>query len=72
MSTIDFPASPTTGQQYTFAEKTWQFNGYGWQQIGNGGQVSVSWTPITFINDMQVWDGDLTDAMYQWYELNYV
>jgi hypothetical protein len=27
---IDFPASPTNGQTYTFANRTWQFDGKGW------------------------------------------
>lgn len=28
---IDFPASPTVGQVYTFGSRTWTWTGYGWQ-----------------------------------------
>lgn len=31
MPTINFPANPTIGQQYTFANRTWEWNGQGWQ-----------------------------------------
>ncbi len=41
MTTMSFPASPTTGQTYTFGGKTWQFNGVGWQLIRNGKQTTL-------------------------------
>jgi len=33
---IDFPTSPVTNDTYTFGPYTWQYNGYGWQLLGNG------------------------------------
>ena len=30
MAAIDFPSSPATGQSYTFAGRTWVWNGRGW------------------------------------------
>lgn len=30
MSNISFPANPALGQQYTFASKAWQWNGFAW------------------------------------------
>lgn len=31
---IDFPASPTTGDPYTFNGRTWTWNGSGWVRSG--------------------------------------
>lgn len=31
MATINFPSSPTLNQEYTFQDKTWFWNGTGWQ-----------------------------------------
>ena len=28
---INFPNSPTTGDLYTYENKTWKWNGYAWQ-----------------------------------------
>ena len=33
---LDFPTSPTLNDTYTFGSYTWQYNGYGWQLLGNG------------------------------------
>lgn len=30
MSTLQFPPSPTVGQEYTFEGKTWRWTGTGW------------------------------------------
>lgn len=39
---IDFPASPTVGQTYTYGSRTWLWNGSGWERQINAGQtVSV-------------------------------
>lgn len=73
MSAINFPASPTTGQQYTFEQKTWSFNGFGWVQIPYGGQVTQSWYLLEemVLDVVEAFPNDLlTDAA--WYELTYV
>jgi hypothetical protein len=31
---INFPASPTLNQTYTYGSKTWQWNGYAWDIVG--------------------------------------
>ena len=31
---INFPDSPTLNQTYTYANKTWQWNGYAWDLVG--------------------------------------
>ena len=28
---LDFPNNPTANQSYSFGNKTWIFNGYGWK-----------------------------------------
>ena len=33
MPTINFPANPTLNQPYTFANKTWEWNGKGWEAV---------------------------------------
>lgn len=30
---IDFPASPTTGQTYTFNNRSWTYNGSAWDRV---------------------------------------
>lgn len=37
MSLIDFPSSPSLGQNYTFNGRTWEWNGYAWDIIGLSG-----------------------------------
>ena len=39
---IDFPASPTIGEAYTYASRTWIWDGLAWSRQVNAGQnVSV-------------------------------
>lgn len=67
---IDFPASPTVGQVYTFGSRTWTWTGYGWQATSTtqgpqgiqglqgvqGASGSVS--EIQYLDDLQpVFDG---------------
>lgn len=75
MATIDFPASPTNGQQYTFEQKTWYFNSYGWVQIGYGGQVLSAWVAIDpYVFETLEFEGlDFASGMFPtWYQLDYV
>lgn len=30
---IDFPSGPALGQSYTFAGRTWTWDGSGWQRV---------------------------------------
>lgn len=36
-TTINFPDSPTQGQQYTYGNVTYEYNGTTWKAIGGGG-----------------------------------
>ena len=36
MATIDFPSNPSVNDYYTFNNKTWVFNGQGWQLASTG------------------------------------
>ena len=50
MSTIDFPSSPFIGQSYIFGNRTWQWNGEGWQRIINAGQIVSVFVLLSPIN----------------------
>lgn len=39
---IDFPSSPTTDQIYTYAERTWKWNGEGWALIASGADGAIT------------------------------
>lgn len=39
---IDFPASPTVGQLYTYAGKTWKWNGKGWELVAGVGPTGAT------------------------------
>ena len=43
---LNFPSSPTAGDQYTIGARTWVFNGTGWERLINSGQVLVSFIPL--------------------------
>lgn len=30
---LDFPTSPTVGQQYVFNGRVWQWTGVGWEKV---------------------------------------
>ncbi len=36
---MDFPSSPSVGQAYTFASRTWVWDGVGWARQINAGQI---------------------------------
>jgi len=44
---INFPASPTTNQTYTFNGRTWTWNGVGWQATGSTGLTVYTKTDFT-------------------------
>jgi len=37
---IDFPASPVSGDTYSFGGRTWRFNGTGWERLGTAATAS--------------------------------
>lgn len=39
---LDFPTNPSVGDQYSIGDRTWSFNGKGWERITNTGQVVSS------------------------------
>lgn len=43
---IDFPFAPTTGQVYYYANKSWTYNGTGWDISGFLGDLSVDYLVI--------------------------
>jgi hypothetical protein len=43
---MDFPTGPTLGQQYTFAGRTWAWNGEGWVRLVNYGQAVSVFVPL--------------------------
>lgn len=47
MVTLNFPANPDVGNQYTLGTKTWTFNGKGWQLTQQAGQVSLPFTLLS-------------------------
>ena len=44
---INFPASPTTNQTYTYNGRTWTYNGVGWQATGSTGLTVYTKTNFT-------------------------
>ena len=44
---INFPASPTTNQTYTYNGRTWTWNGVGWQATGSTGLTVYTKTDFT-------------------------
>jgi len=44
---INFPASPTTNQTYTYNGRTWTWNGVGWQATGSTGLTVYTKTTFT-------------------------
>jgi len=68
VSTIDFPASPSVGQNYVFGDRTWQWNGEGWQRIINAGQIVTVFVAITAVNDLAT----LTSPVPSFVQISYV
>lgn len=49
---IDFPTSPTIGQAYTYASRTWIWDGSAWSRQVNAGQnVSVFTVTETLVEN---------------------
>ena len=39
---LDFPSNPTANQSYSYGNKTWIYNGYGWKQKQTSSNVEIS------------------------------
>ena len=50
---MDFPSTPIVGQLYSFAGRTWRFDGAGWQRVVNQGQI-VSVFTLVQVNEALV------------------
>jgi hypothetical protein len=46
---LDFPSNPTANQSYSYGNKTWIYNGYGWKQKQTTSNVEIS--SILFTGD---------------------
>lgn len=47
---VDFPSSPTAGQQYTYAGKTWEWSGSGWILVATSGlNVTIGPTAVDIL-----------------------
>lgn len=67
---IDFPSAPVVGDTYTFNNRTWVWNGSGWERQINAGQnVSVFFSPGTEVY-VTVEALDIIDN--SWQLVNYV
>jgi len=58
---MNFPASPTDGQEYTFEGRTWAFNGVGWA-IKDGSALDFATAAQGAKADTAVQPGDLGTA----------
>lgn len=52
MAAIDFPDTPTIGQQFTVDERTWEWNGTTWDSVrsgdgGGGGGAGFTWVNVS-------------------------
>lgn len=56
---INFPATPSTNQTYTFNGRTWTWNGVGWQATGSIGPTTYPGTGIA-VSTGSAWNTSLT------------
>jgi hypothetical protein len=61
---INFPSSPTTGDTFTAASKTWQYNGRGWVLMPVAGTNGQSAYEIAVAHGY-VWHGGGVAAVAQ-------
>ncbi len=67
---IDFPASPTVGQTYTFGGRIWEWTGSAWKRQINAGQIVSVFTLLDGLVEVTVTglpytiDGQWTDITY--------
>jgi len=47
MATINFPSSPTSGQEYFFNNRTWVWDGAGWERFFPAGEVGSPFTLLS-------------------------
>jgi hypothetical protein len=64
---IDFPASPTVGQQFTAAGTTWQWDGTTWNAVPQPSALVMSDIPPANPAIGQLWWRASTGQLYIWY-----
>lgn len=68
---IDFPATPSVGQNYSFNSRTWQWNGEGWGRVINASQIVSVFTVLDPINEVSITDMP-SPITKTWTLLNYL
>lgn len=45
---INFPSSPSTNDTYTYLNRTWKFNGEGWEMVNASGaaEEAIYWMQV--------------------------
>lgn len=55
---MDFPGSPSLGQDYTLGGRTWRWNGTAWARLMNSGQSAAVWVAnsTAWVNEFEGFD----------------
>jgi hypothetical protein len=61
---IDFPASPTLGQDYSFSGRTWEWNGSAWVVVGQPALADGDKGDITVSSSGSTWTIDNDAVTY--------
>jgi hypothetical protein len=71
MAFVDWPSSPTVGQEYEFDGNTWVYTSTGaWRKLVLAGQVATIWIRTgTLVDIVENWTPIISDA---WEEIDYV
>jgi hypothetical protein len=64
---LDFPGSPTVGQQFVSAGMIWQWDGVKWVAINNAVNIIASTTPPSSPNPGDLWWDANGGQLYLWY-----
>lgn len=70
MATLNFPANTDVGNQYTFATRTWVFNGKGWQVAQPALQVGLGFALVAELILTELVDLQPMDST--WALVNYI